>query len=149
MQFHPSPYIPRAITPRGVLSVGDWRLKRYDIRVPGGAFDDKAYEDGLAQIAEYLPSKAKTSERPGVGFVICHQGATCLYLVINWWDNQNELFQRVLIRDVGAGAWRDGAGVASFCVWDAEVIWLSHSAGKRHTRERCSHALNLGFNVVS
>lgn len=128
----PTPFVPRPVTPRGVVTVGGWRLKRYDIRIPGGAFDEPAYEDGLAQLGNLLPKPPVTSERPGVGFVICHQGATRLYLVVNWWDNQNELFQRVLIRDVGADSWRDGAGLGSFCVWDAEVIWHERTAYVEH-----------------
>ncbi len=126
------PFVPRTVRAGGVLEHGGWRLKRYDIHIEGDPLDEGVYARGRAFALELLPEPSQTSLRPGVGFVICHRGAAVDYLILNWWDNENELFQRICIRARPDGAWEPGEGRGSFCVWDAEVIWQERQAYVRH-----------------
>lgn len=125
-------YAQRAIRPAELVLHRDWRLKRYDITIDGSPVPAAAYEEGLRAALAMLPEPAVAADRPGVGFVILHPGRELYYIVLTWWDNQNEMIQRVLVRDAAGGAWRDGAGRYSFCVWDAEVIWHERGAYVRH-----------------
>jgi len=83
--------------------------------------------------------------RLGVGFLILHHGRTSDYAVIGWWDNENELPLRLLVRDQSKGArWRRPKPDESVCVWDLEVIWAERNAyvetalvaGSRNPAER-------------
>ena len=122
------PYSARPIRFAGAIEHRGWRLKRYDIHIEGDPIDPDVYEQGCAYALASLPDPAETDRRPGVGFVICHQGSTVDYLILNWWDNENELFQRVCIRSRPEGRWEPGEGRGSFCVWDAQVIWHEREA---------------------
>ena len=55
-----------------------------------------------------------------------HHGATGDYLVVGWWDRENELPTRVYYR--GPDGWRAAAGGESFCVWDLRVMWWEREA---------------------
>lgn len=73
-----------------------------------------------------MPRPAVGDGRPGVGFAILHQGRTGDYLILGWWDRENELPTRVFIRD--ADGWRPANGGESFCVWDLRVLWWEREA---------------------
>jgi len=54
-------------------------------------------------------------------------------VVVAWWDNQNELLNRVFVRVGEAESpWRDSGGAYSFCVWDLQVLWHERNAFVRH-----------------
>ncbi len=124
----------RVIRFTGVVMLRGTRFKRYDITARGVPVDEASYGRGAVAAEELLPREAVGPERPGVGVMIRHTGAGMEYLVVCWWDNQNELITRVLVRGEGAGGgeWRDGAGSYSFCVWDMEVMWHERNAYVRH-----------------
>jgi hypothetical protein len=131
--FHPSPYTPRPTSRRDDIRRAGWTLKRYDICATTLPIDESVYAEGLALALAALPQPPKTSTRPGLGFLICHQGRDVHYIVLIWWDNENELFQRVFVRTFEPDAsWRDAAGGASFCVWDTEIIAAERDAYVRH-----------------
>ncbi len=50
-----------------------------------------------------------------------HQGRTSDYLILCWWDRENELPIAVYLGD-GDG-WRPAEGSESICVWDLPVLW--------------------------
>ncbi|MFN9975158.1 MAG: hypothetical protein ACK58T_35230, partial [Phycisphaerae bacterium] len=91
----------------------------------------------LAVIEATLPEPARTKSRPGVAFVIHHIATPLDYLVVCWWDNENELLTRVLTRNAAA-ATRDPATPfrlserESFCVWDMDIMWHERAAYVRH-----------------
>jgi hypothetical protein len=117
------PYEPRPIRFHGLRDVDAWRLKRYSIVYGGGAVDWAAFEPAHALIDAALPRPAVTAARPGVGFVIAHQGRTALYCVLGWWDNENELPLRVFVRALEDDvSWRPARESESVCVWDLQVI---------------------------
>lgn len=69
----------------------------------------------------------KVQGRCGAGFLIEHQGNSLDYLVLGWWDRENELPLRVYVRDAGT-PWRAARGGESVCVWDLQVVWAERPA---------------------
>ena len=64
-----------------------------------------------------------------MGFVIEHQAIGIDYLVLAWWDRENELPLRIFVRERDAqAAWRTARGGESVCVWDLEVIGAERDA---------------------
>ena len=124
-QHNPAPVVPSRLKRRvwfgGFAPVRGWTLRRYVVLPPGMELDTDLYRPGVLQALAMLPEPARTDRRPGDGFVILHPGVNRAYLVMNWWDNVNELFQRVLIAGEDR-VWHDARGGASFCIWDAQII---------------------------
>jgi hypothetical protein len=104
-------------------------MKLYSISHDGSEIDWSLFEPEIRRGLGALPRPAVAPGRPGVGFVIAHHGRTADYLVMAWWDRENELPLRVSVRgsDPGSGFHpaRDGE---SICVWDLELIWLERQA---------------------
>ena len=125
------PFEERRTKALGVLTPrADMRLKQYSIVYGDAAFDAARFSDGLALAWAALPEVAEAQGRPGVGFLICHQGLSGDYVVVGWWDRQNELPIRVFIR--ADDGWREARGGESFCVWDLAVIWHERNAYINH-----------------
>ena len=122
--WQPQPYLPRPVTPLGVMTFGNWALKRYAIRYPL-ADGEADFAAAHPLVTQWLPPQAQTPQRPGVGFLIEHQGKTMNYLVAGWWDNENELRMSVWVTD--NGVWRR-AREESFCVWDMQVMAFERDA---------------------
>ncbi len=101
-------------------SVAGYLLKVYVIREVSQMLEPERFADRWELAARALPQPATTEARPGVGFTILHQGRTGDYLILCWWDQENELPTRVFLR--GPGGWRPAEGGESFCVWDLRVI---------------------------
>ena len=121
------PYEPRTICSHGVLTVEAYRLKTYTISHDGSAIDLDQFTQGIELAAAILPRPGHAEGRPGVGFLIGHRGKGVDYVVIGWWDRENELPVRVFVRKQN-GPWRAAAPSESFCVWDLEVIWHERQA---------------------
>ena len=113
-------YAPRPIRFDGVHVHDGWRIKRYRIWYGDAGFEAGRFEVGVALVWSELPAPAVTAVRPGVGFIVAHQGRGADYLVLGWWDRENELPLRVFVRD--RGVWRPAQGPESVCVWDLQVI---------------------------
>lgn len=132
---------PRPVRPLGVLVMAGWRLKLYSI-VYGAVgesnrLDRQAYDDGLAMAVGSLPQPPVSQGRLGIGFVIMHQGRGVHYLVLNWWDNENEYFCRVFVKGFDEGeTWRAASDGESSCVWDLEIIWFERNAFVEHVLSR-------------
>jgi hypothetical protein len=122
-------YSPRPIVLLEPIVHDGWQLKLYSIVFGDSAFNRPRFEGGLAAALAALPSPAATAERPGVGFVILHQGRDVDYVVLGWWDRENELPLRVFVRERAAGKpWRAARGSESVCVWDVQVIAAERDA---------------------
>jgi hypothetical protein len=111
----------RAIRFAGLREHDGWSIKTYAIAYRDAALDWRRFESAFTPALAALPTPAVTLERPGLAFVIAHQGRGLDYFVLNWWDNENELFCRVFIR-THDGEWRQSAGSESWCVWDLQVM---------------------------
>jgi hypothetical protein len=134
--FKTKSYQPRPARSHAPIRQHGWTLKPYSILgrdSTADLFDPHA----LAVIEATLPEPARTKSRPGVAFVIHHIATPLDYLVVCWWDNENELLTRVLTRNAAA-ATRDPATPfrlserESFCVWDMDIMWHERAAYVRH-----------------
>lgn len=127
------PYAPRPVSALPPIERGGWRVKAYAITYGSAPLQRAVYDRGLDIALDALPRPAVTPARPGVGFVIFHQGRGVHYLVLSWWDNENEYFNRVFVRPIeGDQPWRPASGSESACVWDLEIIWHERNAYVRH-----------------
>jgi len=161
----PTLFAPRPTRFLGVRDFEGWRLKVYSIILGDRPLDRDGFERGLDLAIQSLPrDESVTTSRPGVGFVILHQGRGADYVVLCWWDRENELPMRIVVRerdegieasrdqgtggssDQGARSWRPARGSESICVWDIDVIWFERNAyvetvlaaGARDPREAIS-----------
>lgn len=130
--FSCKPFSPRPAHSHAPIHHSGWTLKPYSILGRTSAadlFDTHV----LAAIASVLPAPARTPSRPGVAFAIHHIAAPLDYLIVCWWDNENELLTRILVRDAAA-ATRDPASPfrlsdrESFCVWDMDIMQHERAA---------------------
>lgn len=127
------PYRDRPSAFVGVRECGPWRLKVHDIAHPGGRVEAREFEQGVELALSALPAPALHAGRPGVGFLVRHQGTGVAYVVLCWWGRENELPIRVFVREEGsAEGWRATRGDESVCVWDLEVIWREREAYVTH-----------------
>jgi len=116
-------YRPRAISFCRLEEWRGWRLKVYAVQYRAKPLQWDLYEEGLSLALPGLPQPAVTRQRPGVGFVVVHQGRGMHNLIVNWWDRENEFFNRVFIRPFGAdGAWRIAEAGEVASVWDLQLI---------------------------
>ena len=122
-----TPYQPRPLTFLGVESVSGYLLKAYAIRHTADQPVERArFAERWTLAAGVLPQPALAEGRPGVGFAILHQSPEEDYLILSWWDRQNELPTRVFLG--GPKGWRAATGGESFCVWDLRVMWWEREA---------------------
>jgi hypothetical protein len=121
------PYRPRTICFHDVYEHGGWRIKRFTISFDGSAVHWDSFAPGLLMARAALPQPPQAEGRPGVGFAIAHHGRTADFVVLGWWDNENELPLRVFVRPPGE-SWRVAGPSESVCVWDLEVVWAERQA---------------------
>jgi hypothetical protein len=114
------PFAPRAASFRGVVERAGHRLKGYAIRYGERPVDWEEHREGIDLALAALPDADPENGRPGLGFLIVHRGRAAEYVVLGWWDRQNELPVRVFVRN--EGPWRPARDGESFCVWDLEII---------------------------
>jgi hypothetical protein len=104
-------------------------MKLYSISHDGSEIDWSLFGPERRRGLEGLPRPAVAPGRPGVGFAIAHHGRTADYLVMAWWDRENELPLRVRVRAAGSkSGFRPAREGESVCVWDLELIWLERQA---------------------
>lgn len=121
------PWEPRPIRFLGLREHGDWKLKTYSVLYGEAPFDPARFEPGIALALGALPPADAADGRPGLGFLIAHQGLTGDYAVVAWWDHENELPIRVWVRK-GEEPWRPARDGESVCVWDLEVVTAEREA---------------------
>lgn len=116
-----TPFKKREIRFEGITTLRNFRIKKYLIRLIDRDLDATIFDRGLELASHSLPTPSTTDTRPGIGFLILHLGNSAEYVILAWWDRENELPTRVFVR-VGE-SWRPASGSESFCVWDLEVMW--------------------------
>lgn len=122
-------FSPRPIRALGLLRHGGWRLRTYSIVTKPLANPLHSFHSGILRALRELPTPAVTAKRIGVGCLILHHARGADYVVLAWWDNENELPMRVLVRPQEPRArWRAAKPHESVCVWDLEVIWAERNA---------------------
>lgn len=120
------PYRPRRVSYLGIRTVRGFSLKVYTIVFGDRTFSNDLFDSGLLTAGDQLPQPPVATGRPGVGFVILHQGMTGDYIILGWWDNENELPLRVFV--LGQNGWRAAGGGESLCVWDLRIVWHEREA---------------------
>ena len=123
-------FAPRPTRFLGIHEHAGWRLKMYSVVYGGEELQRKALDEPLAAALRALPVPAVSAERPGVGFLILHQGRGGDYLVLAWWDRENELPLRVFVKSNSESPahWRTAQGGESVCVCDLEILWREREA---------------------
>lgn len=127
----PIPYTPRPIRPLEIHHRDGWDLKLYSVTLPGEVLDRTAFDRQFgAVVRPCLPLPDPAAGRPGLGFAIFHQGRGMDYLVLCWWDRENEIFNRVWTRPRGIvdAEWSQAQGGETACVWDLLVIGYERDA---------------------
>lgn len=128
------PYAPRAVRPRGVQAFGDWTLKLYGIAYRGDEPGPELVEAALAAAESALPETALSDDRYGLGFLGIHEGRDSNFVFVCWWENENELQQRVFYstpdRPGELRSARPDDPIA--CVWDLSVLAHEREAWIRH-----------------
>jgi hypothetical protein len=117
---------PRPIAALGILSSRGYRLKAYSVAAGGQPLRRESFSEGQEAALAALPMPVPAPGRTGAGLLIYHQGYVANYVVVAWWDNENELPIRVFVDD--GGGWRAAHVHESVCVWDLEVIWFERNA---------------------
>ena len=148
-----APYEARNVTFLGLEQLGDWIVKLYGVTLADRAAVDKMLvEAALRAAAERLPTPAVTAGRYGLGFVIAHESVATSYVLVCWWDEKNEVHQRVLSAPREAPhLLADHATPAIGCVWEMSVTdferraWLEHVL-QPHDGPNLSRYLEQGMN---
>jgi hypothetical protein len=117
------PYEKRRLRYLSLDRIGDWRIKLYSITRPGREPRRVFLDATLANAAHCLPTPATGDERYGLGFAIAHEGRTHCMANIYWWQNENELHQRLFAGPLAKPAALAAiADPAAGCVWELGII---------------------------
>lgn len=120
-------YAPRAVRVLPAIALEGWKFKPYRVIGREATGDAPLDKGALEAIFAELPDEAKAPGRPGLGFIIEHLATPLDYIVLCWWQNNNEMITRIFVREAG-GAWRPTDGGESFCVWDLDIMWFERNA---------------------
>lgn len=109
------------------IEVEGWKLKPYRVLGRAAGEDGPLEQATLEAVVAELPENPTAPGRPGLGFIIEHLASPLDYIVLCWWQNNNEMITRILVREAGA-PWRPTDGSESFCVWDLDIMWFERNA---------------------
>ena len=116
--------------PRRTRSRPDW-LDEDDVKIYTISADNSEVDQGKYLRRLQAIKQTRSVDWPATpAFVIFHEGASCPYLVLAWWGNDNELFTSVSAL-VGS-SWVEDPARFSFCLWDLEVMWFERNAFVKH-----------------
>ncbi|TLU66354.1 hypothetical protein FE810_06595 [Thalassotalea litorea] len=111
--------------PRSIEGQIDWldetNSKIYTISAHNDAVEKSKYLPRLKDVK--LARNIDWVNTPS--FVIFHDGASCDYLVLVWWANDNELFTSVSVKS--EGVWAEDPNKYSFCLYDLEIMWAERN----------------------
>lgn len=124
------PFAPRPTVCDGVADHRGWRVRRWYIRLAELEADRDRFAPAVKKALAALPSPAVAPGRPGLAFLIEHQGRGADYVVLGWWSGGNELPLRLWVRD--GDDWRKARGEESVCVWDLDIIRREREHYVRH-----------------
>ena len=120
------PFRDRARSWLGLTHGNGHALRTYGVVYGDGPLDRARFEPGVRSLIAEIPTPDWSRGRPGAGVMILHQGKAEDYLVMGWWDRQNELPLEVWIRyDDG---WAPSRHHESVCVWDLEILSFERDA---------------------
>jgi hypothetical protein len=130
------PYEPRHVRFRKRLTVAGWTLKLYGVSVREEAISDDLAASAVDVAATVLPQPPLTGGRYGVGFVIAHESVSTSYVLVCWWDERNEVHQRIFSAPASHPselAPHDSSAIG--CVWELSVTDFERRAWIEHVLE--------------
>src|SRR5690348_8687879 len=107
------PFAPRRHLSLPIINHDGWDIKQHAVVYGNGELDATRFNTSLQAALESLPQPARTTARAGVGFVILHQDRGMDYIVLAWWDRENELPLRIWVDERQGGGWRPARGEES------------------------------------
>jgi len=118
-------YHPREVRAHGIWETGEWRWKAYSIRHQERAEAGEEFFEWLRLLAmERASAHPPDSTVYGVGFLIAHSGRYGDYALIQWWGDEDMLYNSVYVAPPGDYEnfeLMTTAGMTA-CVWELAVI---------------------------
>lgn len=126
----------RLVTPGADLSLPRAYLKWYDIRRAEVSISPALRQESR----EFLAAESKAGRlalKNELGFVMLHQCDTVVFLFVDTWRNENELWKTLYYKDlVNGGGFQphvfEGSHLPAFCVWELTAVWHEREAWSRY-----------------
>lgn len=122
-------YKKRNVTFFKAVKHDNWDMKVYGINL-----DTIPNKNNMTHLLSKLPSPALTEIRYGLGFLIIHKGVVANWFLLNWWEQEDILHQKLFsspIEDFGnINAVKEQSILA--CVHELEIYSFESSAWKEH-----------------
>lgn len=126
----------RLVTPGADLSLPGAYLKWYDIRRAEVSITPALRQESR----DFLMAEAKAGRlalKNELGFVMLHQCDTVVFLFVDTWRNENELWKTLYYKDlVNEGGFQlfvvEGDLLPGFCVWELTAVWHEREAWSRY-----------------
>ena len=128
-------YIPRTISYKELIQVGDWKVKVYTISKTPAFNHSEYYQNVLKELPLWLEKENSfDASHENIAFLILHAGTEGVFALINWWVGTNMLNTHIHLTphskpDIFEKI--SGDGLAP-CIWELEVInherlsWTKH-----------------------
>ncbi len=122
------PYNSRPIRCLEIWKHAGWRLKVYSIAYGRDLARPEAVAAAKRIAVDRLPVPAVSGNQYGVGFLGVHDGRGVVFVFVDWWANENELYHHVYQGQTPDSlAYTMPAGTIA-CVWDLRVLAFERQA---------------------
>ncbi len=131
------------------LVLPDAYLKWYEIGLEGVDLSELAQESRALLEAESAAGRLRLENQ--LGFLEVHHCNYVAFLIVCTWNNNNELWQTVFIKDLDAGTpWerlnRENAGHRPvMCIWELGPAWHERNAWVRYLESDRDAAAKLAW----
>ena len=88
-------YVKRPIIFIDQVNSEGWRIKVYGISPRSKALPTEVVTEGVANVLRHLPQPCVTEHRYGVGFLITHHGIMRNWYLLDWWENEDIIHQKL------------------------------------------------------
>ena len=142
-------HVSKVIHSSAAIEAAGGMLKWYEI-----AEGDRPVPRSVAALARAAVQEAMTGETLAgeLGFVILHRcGEDFYFLIVSSWQNENELWQTVWVKDGDADPdfhpWPHEGGPhrPTFCVWELGVVAHERDAWSRFLRSERNRDARLDY----
>jgi len=127
-------YNPRSIRFLALEEIRDWRVKLYGIRDRDDEPEGELIAVARKLAGQTLPCPSVTPARPGCALVVVHQAAAFNQILVDWWEQENELRHHVFkARPHAPTEFEDITATGeAFCVWELRILAHEREAWIRH-----------------
>jgi hypothetical protein len=140
---------PKLVRSGTDLVLPDAFLKGYEISLEGVDLTELSRESRGFLESESAADRLQLENQ--LGFLEVHHCTSVAFLIVCTWNNVNELWQTVFVKDLDAGtAWervtRESAGHRpNLCVWELAPVWHERQAWVRFLESRRDAAAKLAW----